>query len=132
MPTPCWFKHLCSIRALVAVSFFLFLCLSLSLPLYFWLIPWSAEARWAHSLGRASNTLWRRRTACSSAGPKNRALLAFRLNQAYQPLSLLLSGPPGSGPLKDQQVLSASFSLLLSYRRLRITRFQSIKGPTRK
>ena len=47
-----------------------------------------------------------------------------------QPLSLLLSGPPGSGPLKDQQALSASFSLLLSYRRLRTTRFRSIKGPT--
>ena len=30
MPTPCWLKHLCSIRALVPVSFFLFLSLSLS------------------------------------------------------------------------------------------------------
>ena len=51
---------------------------------------------------------------CSSAGPKSRALLAFHVNQwisAY--FSLLLSRPPGSGPLKDQQALSASFSYFL-------------------
>ena len=40
MPTPCWLKHLCSIRALVPVSFFL----SLSISLYFWLISWNAKA----------------------------------------------------------------------------------------
>ena len=45
MPTPCWLKHLCSIRALVPVSFFLsILSVFLSLFLYFWLIPWGAEA----------------------------------------------------------------------------------------
>ena len=39
-----------------------------------------------------------------SASPKNRTLLAFRVNQGISaPFSLLLSGPPGSGPLKDQQ-----------------------------
>ena len=38
MPTPCWLKHLCSIRALVPVSFFL------SFSLYFWLISWNAKA----------------------------------------------------------------------------------------
>ena len=66
---------------------------------------------------------------CSSASPKNRTLLAFRINQGISAsFSLLLSGPPG--PLKDQQALSASFSLLLSYHRLRTTRFWSIKGPT--
>ena len=43
---------------------------------------------------------------CSSTSPKNRALLAFRVNQGT----------------------SASFSLLLSYRRLRITRFPSQLG----
>ena len=42
MPTPCWLKHLCSIRALVPVSFFL--SFSLSLSFYFWLILWSAKA----------------------------------------------------------------------------------------
>ena len=68
----------------------------------------------------------------SSASPKNRALLAFRVNQGLSAsFSLSLSEPPGSGPLKDQQALSASFSLLLSYSRLWTTRFRSIKGPTR-
>ena len=43
-------------------SFFLFL---LSFSLYFWLIPWSTEARWAHFLARASKTLSRRRTVPS-------------------------------------------------------------------
>ena len=48
MPTSCWLKHLCSIRALVPVSFFLsfFLFLSFSLSLYFWLIPWNAKTSW--------------------------------------------------------------------------------------
>ena len=101
MPMPCWLKNLCFIRALVPVSFFLSIrsfCLSLSL--YFWLIPWIGEARWAHFLAQASKTLWRRR---SSASPKNRALLAFRVTQGT----------------------SASFSLTL-----RASRFRSIKGPT--
>ena len=38
MPAPCWLKHLCSFRALVPVSFFLFV------SLYYCLIPCSAEA----------------------------------------------------------------------------------------
>ena len=68
---------------------------------------------------------------CSSASPKNRTVLAFHVNQRVSAsFSLLLSEPPGSGPLKDQQALSASFSLLLSYRQLQTTRFRSIKGPT--
>ena len=128
MPTPCWLKHLCSIRALVPVSFFLSVCL-LSLSLYFWLIPWSAEARWAHLLipwsaeARSAHFLARALEkvhcafthsrgrpvpTCSSVSPKNRTLLAFRVNQG----------------------ISASFSLLLSYHWLRTTRFWSIKGPT--
>ena len=42
---------------------------------------------------------------CSSASPKNRALLAFRINQGISAsFSLLLSRPPGSGPLRDQQL----------------------------
>ena len=101
----------------VFLSFFLFF-LSFSLSLYFWLIPWSSEAHWAHFLARASKTLLRSNCAfthsrgrlvptCSSASPKNRTLLAFRINQGYQPPSLSYflisdSGPPGSSPLKDQ------------------------------
>ena len=38
---------------------------SFSLSLYFWLIPWSAEARWAHFLAWASKTPSRRRTVPS-------------------------------------------------------------------
>ena len=119
MPTPCWLKHLCSIRALVLVSFFLFLlsvCLSVSLSLYFWLIPWSAEARWAHFLAWASKTLSRRRTAPSptregarclrAAAPALRTLLALHLNQgtsaSFSYFLIVNSRPPGSGPLKDQ------------------------------
>ena len=79
----------------------------LSLSLYFWLIPWSAEAPWAHFLAWASKILSRRHTAftrsrgrpvptCSSVSPKNRTLLAFRVNQGISAsFSLLLSGPPG-------------------------------------
>ena len=111
MPTPCWLKHICSIRAWVPVSFFLYIYL------YFWLIPWIAEACWAHFLAPASKTLSRRHTAacthsrgrlvptCSSASPKNRTQLAFHINQGVSAsFSLLLSRPPGSSPLKDQQL----------------------------
>ena len=117
---------------------------SLSLSLYFWLIPWSAEAHWAHFLAGASKTLSRRRTApsptregawCLRAATRalrtglywlsastrgyqplslsysldHQVPLHSRTNKRYQPLSLSYflifdSGPPGSGPLKDQQV----------------------------
>ena len=40
MPTPCWLKHLCSIRAWISVS----VCLSVCLSVYFWLIPWGMKA----------------------------------------------------------------------------------------
>ena len=94
------------------------LSLSLSPPLFFRLIPWSAEALWVHFPARASKTLWRRRCAASphwegawglreQSKSRAGALLAFCVNQ----------------------VISASFSPLLSYRRLRTTRFRSIKGP---
>ena len=83
MPTPCWLKHLCSIRALVPVSF--------SLTHFFRLIPWSAEALWVHFPTRASKTLSRRRSAPSphwegAWGPREQskprvgALLAFCVN----------------------------------------------------
>ena len=115
MPTSCWLKHLCSIRAWVPVSFFL------SFSLSFRLIPWSTEARWAHFLAQASKTLWRRRTLPSptreGAQCLRAAVWALRTEfywlststRGYQPLSLSYflivgSGPPGSSPLKDQQV----------------------------
>ena len=65
-----------------------------------------------HSRGRMVPT-------CSSVSPKNRTLLAFRIKQGIlASFSLLLSS-------------SFFFSLLLfSYRRLRTTRFRSIKGQT--
>ena len=119
MPTPCWLKHLCSIRAWVPVSFFLsILSVFLFLSIYFWLIPWSAEARWAHFLAWASKTLSRRRTAPSPTREGARCLRA-----AAQALRTLLV-------LHLNQGTSASFSLLFSYRRLWTTRFRSIKGPT--
>ena len=94
------------------------LSLSLSLSLFLRLIPWSAEALWVHFPAWASKTLSRRRSApspyregawglCEQSEPGARALLAFCVNQG----------------------LSASFSPLLSYRRLWTTRFRSIKGP---
>ena len=95
-----------------------FLSVSLSLPLFFRLIPWSAEALWVHFPARASKTLSRRCSApsphqegawglCEQSKPRVGALLAFCVNQG----------------------ISASFYPLLSYRRLQTTRFQSIKGP---
>ena len=94
------------------------LSFSLSLPLFFRLIPWSTEALWVHFPARASKTLSRRRSAPSphregawglreQSKPRVGALLAFCVNQG----------------------ISASFSPLLSYRRLWTTRFRSIKGP---
>ena len=117
MPTPCWLKHLCSIRALVPVSFFL--SLSLPLSLFFRLIPWSAEALWVHFPARGSKTLLRRCSApsphwegtwglCEQSNPRAGALLAFCLNQG----------------------ISASFSLLyFLIGQFRTTRFRCIKGP---
>ena len=52
---------------------------------------------------------------CSSASPKNRTLLAFRVNQGISAsFSLFLianSGTPGSGPLKDQQGIKPTSEL---------------------
>ena len=94
------------------------LSLSFSLPLFFRLILWSAEALWVHFPAQASKTLSRR---CSPPSPHQEgpwglceqsklhavALLAFCVNQG----------------------ISASFSPLLSYRWLGNTRFWSVKGP---
>ena len=92
-----------------------FLSFFLSLPL----IAWSTETHLAHSPARASKTLSRRHPVPSphlerapgafvrDTSSVSRTLLAFCINQG----------------------VSASFSLSLSYRRLRTTRFRSIKGP---
>ena len=92
--------------------------LFLFLSLFFWLILWSVETCHAHFPARASKTL-SRRSLClhpldgapgafvSDASPVSRALLVLFINQG----------------------ISVSFSLLLSYRRLCTTRFQSLKGP---
>ena len=116
MHTPCWLKHLCSIRALVPVSFFLSFFLSVSL--FFRLIPWSAEALWVHFPARASKTLSRRRSASSphregawglheQSKSHVRGFTGFLCKPRN--ISLFLSftflvvdsGPPGSSPLKD-------------------------------
>ena len=114
MPTSCWLKHLCSIRALVPVSCFL----SLSPSLFLRLFLWSAEDLWVHFPTRASKTLLRRRSAPSphwegawglreQSKPRAGALLAFCINQGISASFSLLyfliidSGPPGSDPLED-------------------------------
>ena len=82
------------------------------------LFLWSAEALWVHFPAQPSKTLSRRRYVPSPhregpeasvnwESPVPGALLAFCVNQG----------------------ISASFSPLLSYRRLRTTRFRSVKGP---
>ena len=117
MPTPCWWKHLCSIRALVPVSFFLSLSLSLSLSFSGWspgaqrlseftFLPGVLRPSWEgalhlHPIERAPEA------SVNRASPMLGALLAFCINQG----------------------ISAFFSPLLSYRQLWTTRFQSIKGP---
>ena len=113
MPTPCWLKHLCSIRALVPVS-----SLSLSFILSLRLIPWGTEALWVHFPEQASKTLLRRHSVPSphregawglreQSKPLVRDLIGFlykpRNISLYLSFTFLLvdSGPPGSGPLKD-------------------------------
>ena len=116
MPTPYWLKHLCSIRALVPVSFFLFLSLSFSPSGYFsgaqrpsgftflpgLLRPSREGALCLHPIERVPEA------SVNRASPVSGALLAFCVNQG----------------------ISASFSLLyFLIGRLRTTRFRSIKGP---
>ena len=104
-------KHLCSIRALVPVSF-LFVSLSFSgwfsgawRPVELTFLPGLLRPSWegtvCHHPERAPGPF------VSDASPVSRALSVLCVNQG----------------------ISASFSLLLSYRQLHTTRFQSIKGP---
>ena len=111
MPTPCWLKHLCSIRALVLVSCFP--------PLSLRLFLWSADALWVHFPDWASKTLLRRRSV-----PSPHREGAWGLREQSK---------PHAGPLLAfciNQGISASFSLLyFLIGRLQTTRFRSIKGP---
>ena len=119
MPTSCWLKHVCSIRALVPVSFFLsipFFCLSLSL--YFWLIPWRVQARWAHFLA------WLLRPSREGTVPSPTREGARCLRAATRALRT------GLYWLSAQNRGYQPLSLLLSYHQLWTTRFWSIKGPT--
>ena len=116
MPTPCWFKHLCSIRALVPVSFFLFLSLSLSgyffgaqRPSEFIFLPWLLRPSQESALCLPPIEKVPE-TSVNRANPVPGALLAFCVNQG----------------------ISASFSPLLSFHGLWTTRFLSIKGPQHK
>ena len=120
MPTACWLKHLCSIRALVPVSCFLSLSLSLSLPLSLFqadplehrgsqsslscpgFLDFLDKALWAFTPSRGRlRPLWTVQVLC-------RGFIGFLVNQG----------------------ISASFSLLyFLISQLGTTRFWSIKGP---
>ena len=113
MPTPCWLKHLCSIRALVPVYFSV--CLSVCLSFSVWspgaqrpseftflpglLRPSRESALRLHSIERVPEA------SVNRASPVPGALLAFFVNQgisaSFSPLLIIDSRPPGSGPLKD-------------------------------
>ena len=117
MPTPCWLKHFCSIRALVPVSCFLFsLSCSLSLLGYFFgaqrssvftflpglLRPTRKGALRLHPIERVPEA------SVNRPSPVPGALLAFCVNQG----------------------ISASFCLLyFLISQPQTTRFWSIKGP---
>ena len=113
MPTPCWLKHLCSIRTWSPC-----LAFSLSLSLSLRLFLWSAEALWVHFPDWASKTLLRRRSV-----PSPHREGAWGLREQSK---------PHAGPLLAfciNQGISASFSLLyFLIGRLQTTRFRSIKG----
>ena len=98
-------KHLCFIKLRSPGLF----CLSLSLSLSLFLADSLERGDYrAHFSARASKTPSRAPGAfVSDASPVSRTLLVLCINQG----------------------ISASFSLLLSYRRLCTTKFWSIKGP---
>ena len=93
--------------------------LSLSLCLFFRLIPWSAGALWVHFPARASKTLSRRRSAPS---PHREGTWGLREQSKLHVRDFI-------GFLRKPRNISLFLSLLLSYRRLWTTRFRSMKGP---
>ena len=116
MPTPCWLKHLCSIRVLVPLSFSLSLSLSLSL---FQANFWSAEAFWVHFPARGCKTLLRRHSAPS---PPREGTWGLREQSKSCVRDFI-------GFLSKPRNINLFLSPLLSYHQLQTTRFQSIKGP---
>ena len=98
------------------------LSLSLSLLHSLRLFLWSAEALWVHFPAQASKTLSRR---CSVPSPHREGAWGLR-EQSKPRAGALLAFCVNQG-------ISASFSLLyFLISRLRITRFQSTKGPQQK
>ena len=109
MPTLCWIKHLCSIRAWVPMSF----------VISCWLLLWSVETRCAQPPTQPSKTVSRRCTVPSplwegawdlreKRKPCVKDFIGFLRKPANISLSLSLfyflivnSRPPGYGPLKD-------------------------------
>ena len=89
------------------VFFLLSFSLSLPLPLFFRLIPWSTGAPSVHLSARVFNTLTRRRSASSLPRETERAPVAC-VNRATSCLEVLLV-------LYVNQGISASFSPLFSY-----------------
>ena len=92
------------------------LSLSLSLYLFFRLIPWSTEALWVHFLAQASKTLLRR---CSAPSPHREG--AWGLHEQSKPRAGALLA------FCVNQGISASFSPLLSYHRHQTTKFRPLK-----
>ena len=105
--------YLCSIRALVPMSFFLFLFLSL----FFRLIHWSTEALWVHFPAQASKTLSRR---CSAPSPHREG--TWGLCEQSKPCARGFIGF-----LCKPRNISLFLSPLLSYQST--PDHQSIKGP---
>ena len=105
------------IRAMGPLSFFL--SLSLSLSLFFRLIPWSTEALWVHFPAWVSKTHSRR---CSAPSPHREG--TWGLHEQSKPCAGALLA------LCINQGISASFSLLyFLIGWLWTTRSWSIKGP---
>ena len=116
MPTPCWLKHLCSIRALVPVFF----SLSLSLTLFLFQANfWSAEALSVPFPAQGSRTLLRRHSAPS---PPREGIWGLHEQSKCRVRDFI-------GFMCKLRNISLVLPPLLSYRRPQTTRFRSIKGP---
>ena len=116
MPTPCWLKHLCSIRALVPVFF----SLSLSLTLFLFQANfWSAEALSVPFPAQGSRTLLRRHSAPS---PPREGIWGLHEQSKCRVRDFI-------GFMCKLRNISLVLPPLLSYHQPQTTRFRSIKGP---
>ena len=93
--------------------------LTLSVPVSFRLIPWSAEALWVHFPAQASKTLSRR---CSAPSPHREGAWGLREQSKPHARGFI-------GFLRKPRNISLFLSSLLSYWLTPATRFRSIKGP---